>query len=319
MVKLGGIIFRGEKMDYIDLHTHTRYSDGTSTVENSLRCAEKLGLSIFSVADHNNVNAYDEIIEKREMFSGEILPATELNTLVFGNVIDVLGYGIDIPKMKEMISKNYLSFHDKQVAEAKLDTLAMLKAGVVLGDDFVRDMLEAPEKRFDPYHANCRRFILEELQRYPENARFFESREEFETIAQNPFTRKYVYNINSPLYCDQSSLFPDLRGVVEIIHACGGLAFLAHAFEYTKDFVDRLEEVAEIGLDGVECHYGTFTPEQKEYMTEFAKSHSLYMSGGSDFHGLDMRPKNIMGLSAGEKIPRALIADWEDKVRGSFI
>ena len=35
-------------MKCIDIHTHTNHSDGTSTVENSLRCAEELGLSVFS-------------------------------------------------------------------------------------------------------------------------------------------------------------------------------------------------------------------------------------------------------------------------------
>ena len=57
-------------MDYIDLHTHTCYSDGASTVENSLNCAEALNLSLFSVTDHNSVDAYDEIMEKRKTFSG---------------------------------------------------------------------------------------------------------------------------------------------------------------------------------------------------------------------------------------------------------
>lgn len=306
-------------MDYIDLHTHTHYSDGTSTVENSLRTAEELGLSIFSVADHNTINAYDEIIEKREMFSGKILPATELNALIYGNVIDVLGYGIDIPKMKDIISKTYLCYRDKQVAEAKIDTIGLLNAGVVLGDDFARDMIEDPDKRFDTYHKNCRPYLLAEMRKYPENAKFFSSREEFETIDQNTFSRYYVYNYNSPLYCDQSSLFPTLKGVIDIIHSCGGLAFLAHALVYTKDLIDNIDNVVAEGLDGLECFYGTFNAEQREYLFGKCREHGIYMSGGSDFHGLDMRPENIMGLSCGEKIPRSLIADWEDKVSDKFI
>ena len=48
-------------MLYIDLHSHTTYSDGTSTVENSLTQAEASGLSLFSVSDHNTVSAYNEI------------------------------------------------------------------------------------------------------------------------------------------------------------------------------------------------------------------------------------------------------------------
>ncbi|MBQ8344879.1 MAG: hypothetical protein IJY42_01270 [Clostridia bacterium] len=47
-------------MPLIDLHTHTTYSDGKTTVENSLRCAENLGLSILSITDHNTVKMVHE-------------------------------------------------------------------------------------------------------------------------------------------------------------------------------------------------------------------------------------------------------------------
>ncbi len=306
-------------MNYIDLHTHTCYSDGTSTVENSLRCAEELGLSLFSVTDHNTVDAYGEIMQKRELFSGKILPAAELTALVYSNNIEVLGYGIDIAKMKEVISKTYLCFHDKQVAEAKINVRSVLSHGAKLSDDFVRRMLEEPDSLFDPNRESCRAALLAELRRHSENARFFQSREEFESIGHNTFTRCYIYNASSPLYCDQSSLFPTLKEVIDIIHSCGGLAFLAHAFVYSKDFIDNLDEVIAEGLDGLECYYGTFDAEQREFLCGKCREHGIYMSGGSDFHGLDMRPKNLMGLSSGEKIPESLISDWKDKVADKFL
>ncbi len=306
-------------MDCIDLHTHTRYSDGTSTVENSLRCAEALSLSLFSVADHNTVDAYDEIMKKRELFSGRILPATELNALIHGNVIDVLGYGIDISKMREMISKTYLSFHDKQVAEAAINVRSILGHGAKLGDDFIKRMLEEPDTLFDPYRENSRSALLAELRKYPENARFFKNRKDFETLDQNTFSRCYIYNASSPLYCDQSPLFPTLKGVIDIIHSCGGLAFLAHALVYTKDFIDNLDEVIAEGFDGLECYYGTFNAEQRAFLCEKCREHGIYMSGGSDFHGLDMRPKNLMGLSSGVKIPESLISDWKNQVANKLI
>ena len=93
-------------MDFIDLHTHTCYS---------LKCADKLELSLFSVTDHNTVDAYDEIDSLRYLFRGDILPGVELSTVFYGEVIEVLGYGINIVEMKKLIGKNYMSFYDKQV------------------------------------------------------------------------------------------------------------------------------------------------------------------------------------------------------------
>lgn len=108
-------------MEYIDMHTHTNHSDGSSTVEKSLQKAEQLGLKIISISDHNTVSAYDEIEKSsiRSLYSGEIVPGVEITTTYNGEVIEVLGYGFDIKKMKELLKKNVYSFYDKQIAESK--------------------------------------------------------------------------------------------------------------------------------------------------------------------------------------------------------
>ena len=83
---------------YIDMHTHTNHSDGSSTVENSLKKAEQLGLSIISISDHNTISAYDEIDKNniRSLYNGEIVPGVEITTTYNGEVIEILGYGFDI-------------------------------------------------------------------------------------------------------------------------------------------------------------------------------------------------------------------------------
>jgi histidinol phosphatase-like PHP family hydrolase len=45
----------------IDLHIHTKYSDGTSTVEEILKGAERRGLTTISITDHNTIEAYNHI------------------------------------------------------------------------------------------------------------------------------------------------------------------------------------------------------------------------------------------------------------------
>lgn len=307
------------EMKFIDIHSHTNYSDGTSTVKNSLTCAENERVTLFSVTDHNTVGAYGEIREKRDLFSGGILPGVELNTVYDGEVIEVLGYGIDVDKMAERIGKHYYTFREKQIREARLDTSAVLSYGAVLDDWFIEAMYEHPETIFDPCRETNRPYLLEEMKKHPENARFFKSREEFENIDRHRFSRDYLFNAKSTLYSDQSSLSPDLKTVIAIIHECGGLAFLAHAFVYSRDFIEKLPKLIPYGFDGMECYYGTFTAEQKAYMSDFCDANQLYKSGGSDFHGLDMRPMNPMGLSCGEKIPFSLIEPWIDRVRSSII
>ena len=42
----------------IDIHSHTLYSDGSSSVEELLSEAEKLNLSLLSITDHKTIKAH---------------------------------------------------------------------------------------------------------------------------------------------------------------------------------------------------------------------------------------------------------------------
>lgn len=305
-------------MKYIDLHTHTNFSDGKVTLEYSLAAAEELGLSLFSVTDHNTVAAYSHLSECRHLFSGRILPGVELNTTFRGDVVEILGYGIDTEKMASLISEKYPSAYEKQVMESRLNAEAMVAAGVVLAPEFVRTMTHEPWTLFDVSRESNRVYLLAEIKRHPENARFFESEEEFLTLDRHRFMRKYLFNAQSLLYSDQSPLCADLRTVLDMIRSCGGLTFLAHPFAYSENVISGLDEIADYGLDGMECFYGTFTPEQKQFMVDFCDRCGLFKSGGSDHHGLTMRPANRLGLSAGERIPFTLIEPWFDKIEKSL-
>ena len=306
-------------MKYIDLHTHTNCSDGRVAPEHSLAEAEKLGLSLFSFSDHNTVEAYRNLTDIRHLFGGKILPAAELSTTFKGDVIEILGYGIDTEKMSGLISQNYYTFYEKQVREARLDADALLAAGVKLDEEFVRAMKEEPHTIFDPSRETNRPYLLREMQRHPENVRFFESEEEFLNLTPQRFSRDYLFNAQSALYSDQSSLSPDLMTLLDMINTCGGLAFLAHPFVYSQNVISSLDDLAASGIDGMECFYGTFTSEQKKFLFDYCEEKGLFKSGGSDFHGLKMRPKNIIGYSDGEKIPFSLIEPWFKRVERSLI
>ena len=306
-------------MRHIDLHTHTCFSDAEVTPEYTLKEAANAGLYLLSVSDHNTVAAYPSIKNARGLFHGAILPAVELTTTFKGDVIEILGYGIDTDKMDVLVNRHYLTFYEKQVREARLDTLALLRAGVTLDGEFAETMCNSPEKIFDPSRCTNRPYLLREVKRHEENVKFFESIEEFRTISNQKFTRNYLYNAQSCLYSDQSSLYANLDTVLDIIKECSGLAFLAHPFAYSQNVLSALDDLAGCGIDGIECFYGTFSDKQKKIMCEYCDEKGLYKSGGSDYHGLIMRPQNILGLSDGEKIPFDLIQPWFQKVESSLI
>lgn len=76
-----------------DLHMHSCYSDGKLTPDELLQDAQKKGLKIIAIADHNTVDGY----KKTNILASEmVIPAIEFDCWYKGVLIHILGYGIDI-------------------------------------------------------------------------------------------------------------------------------------------------------------------------------------------------------------------------------
>jgi hypothetical protein len=291
----------------IDLHTHTQHSDGSSTVKEVLLEAEKIDLSLLSITDHNSVEAYIELRNPniRSLFSGNIINGVEITTYYMGEIVEVLGYGFYIEMMREYLKRNTLSFKVKQLKEFELIKARYRQIGVIFDEKNII---------FDPTKESCRESFVTEIKRHEGNYKFFLYEDSIYT--QKGFTRQEVYNPNSPLYVDESSLYPDLKTAINMIHNSGGLAFFAHTFAYSKNIEESLQDILDkYDLDGLECYYTTFTKEQTEYLMNVCKQREMLMSGGSDFHGTRKVNHNL-GIGDGTmSIPETLVSPWIDKYK----
>lgn len=286
----------------IDLHTHTVYSDGHSTVEEVLQEAESKKLSILSITDHNTIEAYGELDNKdiRSIFSNEILNGVEITTTYNGEVIEVLGYGFDLYAMKKQLSENVLTFEQKQLKEFELIKNRYLEIGI---------KMDINEIVFDPKKESSRIAFCNEIKKYKENNIYFLNEESINS--KTGFTRNEVYNPKSLLYVNQSSLYPSLEKTINIIHSSGGLAFLAHTFAYSKNIYNSLGDIiSNYKLDGLECYYTTFTKEQTNYLLDVCDKYKLFKSGGSDFHGTNKVNHNLGTGDGTMSISIDLISDW---------
>ena len=93
----------------IDLHIHTNNSDGSESVVEILKRAEKQKLSCISITDHESVNGHFQLreINIKDYYSGKIIPGVELKNYYKDRVIDILAYNIDVDKFNEYLVKNY--------------------------------------------------------------------------------------------------------------------------------------------------------------------------------------------------------------------
>ncbi len=291
----------------IDIHIHTLYSDGDKTVEEVLKMCEKRKLNYISITDHNTCKQYEDEALKKNIYTGKIIKGVEMNATFKNKPIEILGYNIKEPQIIEKWSQKFFSDEllRKQQEESKRKLLAICdKKGLIYDESKIEKNI--PLTDFSTV------YIYKELINHPEN---YEILGEFaESIIV--FIRKGLLNPDSEYYTgSDDTLKPQYKDVIEVIHKAGGLAFLAHPFEYRFDhtisFIDELRKEKE--LEGIECYHPSADEKRTEILLEYAKKNHLYISGGSDYHG-QKKPDIEIGIGKGNSsISDEIIQEWIDK------
>ena len=290
----------------IDLHMHTKYSDGTDSVIELLKNAERIGLEMISITDHNTAKAYEELenLDVKKYYTGKIIPGIEMNTKVLGIPIEILGYGIDYKKMNALLSTIFLPLEERNRIEAERLHEKCISVGINLRKNCLKD--------YDAtYFAS--KFIMREIHEFEENKAIIDEEAWNELRV---FYRKYMSNPNMPLYINTDDLVPSFEKASNLIRECGGMVFVPHIFEYRENSYKILEYIINnYDVDGFECFYTTFTKEQTDEIYKICKERNLYVSGGSDYHG-KAKVNVALGVGHGNlNVYLAEIAEWQDKVR----
>ena len=288
----------------IDMHMHTIYSDGDKTVEEVLKMCEERKLEYISITDHNTCKQYEDDALNKNIFKGNIIKGIEMNVTFKNRKIEILGYKVKETKIVEEWTQKFFSEEllRKQQEEEKRKLLYICdKKGLIYDESKI-------EKNI-PVTDYITIYVYKELMRHKENYKILG---EF-TKSLNLFIRKGLMNPNSEYYTGSNNTpKPQYKDVIDVIHKAGGLAFLAHPFEYrldnTIDFIDELRKEKE--LDGIECFHPSADEVKMMILVKYAKKNNLYISGGSDYHG-EKKPDIEIGIGKGNlNIPKEAIEKW---------
>ena len=290
----------------IDLHIHTNNSDGSDSVIDVLKKAQKHELSYMSITDHESVNGHYELrnIDVKQYFSGKIIPGVELKNYYKDRVIDILAYNIDIDKFNEYLEKNYKNKTHRMLETKNLKHLYKQAKAYGLTLDPIEEIEWDPDSDWGSV------IVYNEIKKHPENEAKV-PKDLWESFSN--FKKDYVYNRNNMFFLDKKDDYPSPAETVKQVHLAGGVAFLAHVHEYkwVKDKIQYITElVKDSNLDGIECYYSNFTEEQIKELLEYCKKNHLYTSGGTDYHGTKRTSVEI-GVGKGNlRIPDEIIKDW---------
>ena len=293
----------------IDLHIHTRISDGVLTPKEVIDEAYKNEVSVIAIADHDTVDAYNnELFEYAESKNIKLIPAVEISTKTKKSGIHVLGYNFDLEdaKFKEKLKQIRNARHDylHKVAK-KLEELGYYVNLTEL------DKIDAVTKAhialdLTTNSANKDK-LLEKFEHIPTKGEFIES----------------IMNENCPAYVEKVTVSPREAG--EMIRAEKGKVVLAHPVAYVHEDnlaeEDILEIIKELQPDGLEAYYlyvdryDNKFDETKKW-NEFAKRHNLFVTVGSDFHNTKKKLKPQIGFVntdfvLSEKVIEEIISNLE--------
>lgn len=262
----------------IDLHVHTKHSDGQLEVAQILQRAKEQKITKISFCDHNVLGAYEELSNMDTgQFNVEIITGIEFDFVHNHKDFHMLGYDFNWKEMDK--SKLINKKTDEENMEEERKNL-----------NFFKQVCQKMNIKIDPNldikssNEKASTILKYHMMEFEENSKILD-----EMLGKNrekSFARGFVHNPNSPFFIDTTIGLPTAKEVADLIHNCGGKVFLAHPFDY-KDLNHKeyIQEIYDLNiLDGIECIHTRHTLEQVEYIKQFCKKHKLKISGGSDFH-----------------------------------
>lgn len=266
----------------IDLHMHSKYSDdGEYSPSDLVRQCFEAGIKIMSITDHNCVKANTEAEQAAREKGICYIPGVEIDCTYKDINFHVLGYGIDYKSEDfEKIEKDI----EKQSFQASIDRLVQTQ---VLGFHVTEnDMWELAKNRYckDIWTGEMFAEVLLSKPEYSDHPLLAPYRPGG-SRSDNPYVNFYWDYYAQGKACYAEMKYPEMKCIVDVIHANHGFAVLAHPAINLKDKVYLLDEVLNFGMDGIEAFSSYHTKEQTEFFYSKAQGRHLITTCGSDYHG----------------------------------
>ena len=277
-----------------EIHMHSTFSDGEFSPEQLVDIAQKNNVTLLSLTDHDTFEGIHEFLNAAKGTQIEAFPGIEITVKFQGFDIHILAY-----------FKNYESI-DSQLLQR------------------VKDMTETREKRMIELIKRIDAVIPEKFRGLIE---FQNVKKAAEGVLARPHLARemvrlgIVPNTNQAFerylvkYNVQRENL-DAATAISLIRKSKGVPVMAHPGERSYSLICPekgrskenapvlLEELKEMGLLGLECHY----PYQErmgtvKYFIELAKKFDLIVTGSRDFHGFyNHQQVNVFGTTQMEPV-----------------
>ncbi len=248
----------------IDLHTHSRVSDGTDAPAELVRSAAAAGLDVVALTDHDTAAGWDEAAAAARDTGVELVPGMEISTVDGRRSVHLLAYLLDptYPPLAEELSRILVG----RSARVPIMVERLRGLGIDIAvEDVVAESSDAA--------ASGRPHVADALVRLGAVKDRDEAFDRYLAAGRPAFVERYA---------------ADLTTMIRHVRAAGGVSVIAHPWGRSRREQPDEAGFAALraaGLSGIEVDHQDHTPEQRARLRAIAADLDLVATGSSDYHG----------------------------------
>lgn len=249
----------------IDLHAHSRISDGTDSPAELVAAAARTGLQVVALTDHDTFDGLDEAVAAGTRLGVEVVRGIEISCSRGGQSVHLLAYGPDETNAALADEMERVRIGRSDRLGPVLEKLAAL--GVPVSAEQVRRVVGDSPSIGRPHIADALIAAGHVRDRTEAFDRF---------LADGGPAHVHRYAI-------------DVARGIDLVHGAGGVAVLAHPWgrgrrglltpEVLKQLVDENE------LDGFEVDHQDHDTATRAELRALGAQWGVLMTGSSDYHG----------------------------------
>lgn len=264
---------------FIDMHTHTNFSDGDLSPEELIALAIEKNIGTISITDHDTIEGIKSVDKNADLIKKskiKIIDGIELSAKTTKGRMHILGYGFDLNN--ETLNKKMSDLKSNSI-NSVLSIMEQIKRdyNIIFCYEDIKNLVNANHNLGRPDLAKlCVKYG-------------------YANTIQDAFDKYLIDAYNKTRQTGKGLPYQEC---LELIINSGGISVLAHPKSLElekKEFLSLLKEMISYGLNGIEVYHSSHTKEDISYYLEIAKKYNLLISGGSDFHGRTVKPDIELG------------------------
>lgn len=271
----------------IDLHSHSNVSDGLLTPEELVLNAERCGVKVLALTDHDDVGGLATARQVAEANGIHFVDGVEISATWKKRTLHIVGLKVDPnnPTLKEVLGKVRQERDERAMEMAN----SLAKFGITGA------------------YEGAKGFAGEAILTRLHFAHFLVEKGHAKNIKS--VFKKFLVK-GKPGYVDHQWM--TLEQAVKLIKLSGGTAVIAHPARYKLGMLNTralIKEFISYGGEAIEVVTGSHSQPDFVKYAAIAEKYKLKASRGSDFHGTGI---SFMEMGRLPPLPKDCVPVWQD-------